>query len=84
MSSKGSPQSGDSPAPAATRYFRRDGADHVVCELCPRFCRLREGQRGLCFVRACQNGQIVLTSYGRSTGFCVDPIEKKPLYHFLP
>ena len=72
------------PGPVATRYFRRDGEDHVVCELCPRFCRLREGQRGLCFVRACQNGQVVLTSYGRSTGFCVDPIEKKPLYHFLP
>jgi len=77
------PTSGD-PAVVATRYFRRDGEDHVVCELCPRFCRLREGQRGLCFVRACQNAQIVLTSYGRSTGFCVDPIEKKPLYHFLP
>ena len=68
----------------ATRYFRRDGEEHVVCELCPRFCRLREGQRGLCFVRACQDGEVVLTSYGRSTGFCVDPIEKKPLYHFLP
>jgi pyruvate formate lyase activating enzyme len=72
------------PASVATRYFRRDGEEHVVCELCPRFCRLREGQRGLCFVRACQDGKIVLTSYGRSTGFCVDPIEKKPLYHFLP
>jgi len=72
------------PASVATRYFRRDGEEHVVCELCPRFCRLREGQRGLCFVRACQDGRIVLTSYGRSTGFCVDPIEKKPLYHFLP
>jgi pyruvate formate lyase activating enzyme len=72
------------PAAAATHYFRRDGDDHVVCELCPRFCRLREGQRGLCFVRACRDARIVLTGYGRSTGFCVDPIEKKPLYHFLP
>jgi pyruvate formate lyase activating enzyme len=52
--------------------------------LCPRFCKLHEGQRGFCFVRACQDGQIVLTTYGRSSGFCVDPIEKKPLYHFLP
>jgi pyruvate formate lyase activating enzyme len=67
----------------ATQYFRREG-ERVVCELCPRACRLAEGQRGLCFVRACENGKIVLTSYGRSTGFCVDPIEKKPLYHFLP
>ena len=52
--------------------------------MCPRFCRLHEGQRGLCFVRARQNNQIVLTTYGRSSGFCVDPIEKKPLNHFLP
>lgn len=68
----------------ASQYFRREPDGRVVCELCPRGCRLHEGQRGLCFVRACQDGQIVLTSYGRSTGFCVDPIEKKPLYHFLP
>ncbi|MCK5448002.1 MAG: AmmeMemoRadiSam system radical SAM enzyme, partial [Gemmatimonadetes bacterium] len=50
----------------------------------PRLCRLREGQRGLCFVRANLEGRIVLTTYGRSSGFCVDPIEKKPLNHFLP
>ena len=47
-------------------------------------CKLREGQRGLCFVRACHDGAITLTTYGRSSGFCVDPIEKKPLNHFLP
>jgi pyruvate formate lyase activating enzyme len=52
--------------------------------MCPRACRLGEGQRGVCFVRACRSGQVVLTSYGRSTGFCIDPIEKKPLFHFLP
>ena len=52
--------------------------------LCPRFCKLHEGQRGLCFVRARQGDQMVLTTYGRSSGFCVDPIEKKPLNHFLP
>jgi pyruvate formate lyase activating enzyme len=45
---------------------------------------MREGQRGMCFVRMCQDEQIVLTTYGRSSGFCVDPIEKKPLNHFLP
>ena len=56
----------------------------MQCELCPRFCRLREGQRGLCFVRAHRGERIVLTTYGRSSGFCIDPIEKKPLYHFLP
>ncbi|WP_319024862.1 AmmeMemoRadiSam system radical SAM enzyme [Nisaea sediminum] len=56
----------------------------VQCELCPRYCKLKEGARGLCFVRARQNDRIVLTTYGRSSGFCVDPIEKKPLNHFLP
>ncbi|MBN2194058.1 MAG: AmmeMemoRadiSam system radical SAM enzyme [Polyangiaceae bacterium] len=56
----------------------------VECELCPRACRLREGQRGFCFVRERRGNDIVLTSYGRATGFCVDPIEKKPLYHFYP
>jgi pyruvate formate lyase activating enzyme len=68
----------------AGRYYRREDDGHTVCEMCPRACRLREGQRGVCFVRACRDGQIVLTSYGRSTGFCIDPIEKKPLFHFLP
>jgi pyruvate formate lyase activating enzyme len=52
--------------------------------MCPRFCALNEGQRGLCFVRAAEGGAIVLTTYGRSSGFCVDPVEKKPLNHFLP
>ena len=56
----------------------------VQCDVCPRYCRLHEGQRGFCFVRACEGGAIVLTTYGRSSGFCVDPIEKKPLVHFLP
>jgi pyruvate formate lyase activating enzyme len=45
---------------------------------------MRAGQRGLCFVRANRDGQVVLTTYGRSSGFCIDPIEKKPLNHFLP
>jgi len=56
----------------------------VQCDVCPRACKLHEGQRGLCFVRACEGGQIVLTTYGRSSGFCVDPIEKKPLNQFFP
>lgn len=54
------------------------------CTLCPRQCSLAEGDRGFCFVRENRNGQIVLTTYGRSTGFCIDPIEKKPLNHFFP
>jgi pyruvate formate lyase activating enzyme len=73
-----------SPTIVPTRYWHlcRDG--RIQCDLCPRACRLKAGQQGLCFVRANQNDQIVLTTYGRSSGFCVDPIEKKPLHHFLP
>jgi pyruvate formate lyase activating enzyme len=71
-------------APHPTRYWHRLDDGHVQCDVCPRHCRLREGQRGLCFVRAREGDAIVLTTYGRSSGFCVDPIEKKPLNHFLP
>ena len=68
-----------------TKYWRRlEDGSRVQCDLCPRFCKLHEGKHGLCFVRANQNGEVVLTTYGRSSGFCVDPIEKKPLNHFLP
>lgn len=66
------------------RYWERLPDGRIRCDVCPRQCTLREGQRGLCFVRAAQDGQIVLTTYGRSSGFCIDPIEKKPLNHFLP
>src|SRR5206468_3955022 len=58
--------------------------ERIQCDVCPRACKLHEGQQGLCFVRARRNHQIVLTSYGRSSGFCIDPIEKKPLNHYLP
>jgi pyruvate formate lyase activating enzyme len=67
-----------------TEYWTKLEDGRVVCDLCPRACKLHEGQRGLCFVRAREGEGIVLTSYGRSSGFCVDPIEKKPLHHFLP
>jgi len=56
----------------------------MECRLCPRFCKLQEGQRGFCFVRQRAGPGMVLTTYGRSSGFCIDPIEKKPLNHFLP
>ncbi|MBX3129269.1 MAG: AmmeMemoRadiSam system radical SAM enzyme [Polyangiaceae bacterium] len=56
----------------------------VQCDLCPRYCRLHEGQRAFCFVRQNVGGVIYSTSYGRATGFCLDPIEKKPLSHFYP
>ncbi len=72
------------PGAFPTRYWHRLDDGRVQCDLCPRACRLHDGQRGMCFVRACQDGRIVLTTYGRSSGFCIDPIEKKPLNHFLP
>jgi pyruvate formate lyase activating enzyme len=67
-----------------TRYWHHLDDGRIQCDMCPRACKLKEGQRGLCFVRACEQDQIVLTTYGRSSGFCIDPIEKKPLNHFLP
>ncbi len=67
-----------------TQYWHRLDDGRIQCDLCPRECRLKEDQQGLCFVRACHDGEIVLTTYGRSSGFCIDPIEKKPLNHFLP
>ena len=67
-----------------TRYWHQLEEGRIQCDLCPRACQIKEGQQGLCFVRANQNQKIVLTTYGRSSGFCVDPIEKKPLNHFLP
>jgi pyruvate formate lyase activating enzyme len=69
---------------AETRWWHPLDDGRIQCDLCPRFCRLHEGQRGLCFVRAREDDRIVLTTYGRSSGYCVDPIEKKPLNHFLP
>jgi pyruvate formate lyase activating enzyme len=68
--------------PARWWHALDDG--RIQCDLCPRDCRLHEGQRGACFVRAMEGGRMVLTTYGRSSGFCIDPIEKKPLNHFYP
>ncbi|WP_018294477.1 AmmeMemoRadiSam system radical SAM enzyme [Mariprofundus ferrooxydans] len=66
------------------RYWHRLDDGRIQCDLCPRDCRLHEGQRGLCFVRKREGETLVLTTYGRSSGFCIDPIEKKPLNHFYP
>jgi pyruvate formate lyase activating enzyme len=72
-------------APAhPARFFEREEDGRLRCTLCPRECTLADGQAGFCYVRQNQGGQMVLLAYGRSTGFAVDPIEKKPLYHFLP
>ena len=72
------------PHTVPTRHWHRLEDGRLQCDACPRACKLREGQRGVCFVRGRTADQVVLTTYGRSSGFCVDPIEKKPLNHFLP
>ncbi|HBC56437.1 MAG TPA: AmmeMemoRadiSam system radical SAM enzyme, partial [Gammaproteobacteria bacterium] len=65
-------------------YWHQLQDGRLQCDLCPRYCKLRDGQRGLCFVRGRRGETMVLTTYGRSSGFCIDPIEKKPLNHFYP
>jgi pyruvate formate lyase activating enzyme len=80
-------KSPDSPADVVShpgRWWHGMGDGRVQCDLCPRYCKLSDGQRGFCFVRANEGGRMVLTTYGRSSGFCIDPIEKKPLNHFYP
>lgn len=72
--------------PYIARYWHSldDGSGRIQCNLCPRQCRLKSGQKGFCFVRENHDGKLILSTYGLSTGFHVDPIEKKPLYHFYP
>ena len=71
-------------SPYPGRWWHRLDDGRIQCDLCPRDCRLHEGQRGLCFVRQRLGDAMVLATYGRSSGFCIDPIEKKPLNHFYP
>ena len=66
------------------KYWHKLDDGRLQCDLCPRDCKLHEGQRGSCFVRGMADGKMVLTTYGRSSGFCIDPVEKKPLNHFYP
>jgi pyruvate formate lyase activating enzyme len=72
------------PDTISTKYWHKLDNGRLQCDLCPRECKLQNGQRGMCFVRMALDDQIVLTTYGRSSGFCIDPIEKKPLNHFYP
>jgi pyruvate formate lyase activating enzyme len=71
------------PSHPAQWWVMRDD-DRIECRLCPRFCKLRDHQHGFCFVRRRAGNRLELATYGRSSGFCIDPIEKKPLHHFLP
>lgn len=68
----------------STDYWTKLDDGKIRCDVCPRACKLNEGQRGMCFVRKREGDEVVLTTYGRSSGFCIDPIEKKPLNHYLP
>ena len=78
------PQSSGDPA-FATGWWHDDAdTGRIICDLCPRACNMKPGDRGFCFVRQNVDGQMALTTYGKSTGFCIDPIEKKPLNHFYP
>jgi AmmeMemoRadiSam system radical SAM enzyme/AmmeMemoRadiSam system protein B/AmmeMemoRadiSam system protein A len=74
----------DSSGNALGRWWSKEPNGRILCQLCPRECHLKPGDRGFCFVRTNRDGAMVLDTYGRSTGFCIDPIEKKPLNHFLP
>ena len=72
------------PESRPARWWHRLDDGRIQCDLCPRDCKLNDGQRGACFVRMREGDQMVLTTYGRSSGFCIDPIEKKPLNQFYP
>lgn len=68
----------------SAHWWRSIEDGRVQCELCPRGCHLSDGQKGFCQVRRAEGHTLVTDAYGVSSGFCVDPIEKKPLYHFHP
>ena len=68
----------------AARWWHATPDGRIECTLCPRFCRMADGQAGFCFIRQNRGGRLVQLGYGRSTGFAIDPIEKKPLNHFYP
>ncbi|MFV2090363.1 MAG: AmmeMemoRadiSam system radical SAM enzyme, partial [Pseudomonadales bacterium] len=72
------------PGIVSTKYWHVLGNGQIQCDLCPRHCRLRDEQRGLCYLRQRLDDEVKLVGYGRSSGFCIDPIEKKPLNHFYP
>jgi len=65
-------------------FYHKFSETKIQCDLCPRQCVIPEGHHGFCFVRQNHNQEMILTTYGRSSGFCIDPIEKKPLNHFYP
>ena len=73
-----------SSAMKAARYWHLRDDGLIECDLCPRHCRIADGKYGICRVRQRQGDKLIAASYGLICGLAVDPIEKKPLYHFLP
>jgi len=67
-----------------TKFWKKINSDTILCELCPNRCVIKNGFHGRCFIRKNVNNNLELLAYGKTTGIAVDPIEKKPLYHFLP
>jgi len=70
--------------PKLAKWWQRAEDNRVVCTLCPRYCNIPPGKAGFCYIRQNIDGKLYSTGYGRPTGFAIDPIEKKPLNHFLP
>ena len=66
------------------RYWEPAPDGKIRCTLCPRDCHIGEGQNGFCYIRQNRGGRLVSAGYGRTTGFAMDPVEKKPLAHFYP
>eukprot|EP01060_Flectonema_neradi_P027741 TRINITY_DN37354_c0_g1_i1.p1 TRINITY_DN37354_c0_g1~~TRINITY_DN37354_c0_g1_i1.p1 ORF type:complete len:363 (+),score=41.90 TRINITY_DN37354_c0_g1_i1:62-1150(+) len=67
-----------------SRYWKKINEKIIQCEVCPNFCKLKEGKRGRCFVRGNLDGKMAVYCDSKNSGVAVDPIEKKPLNHFLP
>jgi pyruvate formate lyase activating enzyme len=66
------------------RFYEARADKTVKCVLCPNFCEIKDGKKGICLIRKNSDGTLFQTAYGETTGASVDPIEKKPLYHFYP
>lgn len=66
------------------KWWEETDSGKILCTLCPRYCKIGEGQPGFCYIRQNHNGKLYTLGYAKPTGFAIDPIEKKPLNHFLP
>lgn len=65
-------------------YYEKSSDGKTLCRLCPKLCNIRPGHRGFCRVRKNEEGILYTANYGQITSYGLDPIEKKPLYHFYP